>query len=168
MAVNNEPGPADNVCIESATAAVLFGALTASALNSAQSSTPRPNHVSRGLDGRVAGSFPTFRSELQKLINRFSMEGGSNTPDFILADYLVGCLEAFDRGVRRRLDWQQPAPVSEAEITVDEATKILGLTPEPADITASTVRGHILIRTALSQLKRTETGAFNSEASRGR
>jgi len=45
------------------------------------------------------GSFPY---ELQELINRHSIEGGSNTPDYILAEYLKGCLENFDMCVRRR------------------------------------------------------------------
>ncbi|HSW65257.1 MAG TPA: hypothetical protein VLH56_18395 [Dissulfurispiraceae bacterium] len=30
-----------------------------------------------------------FRAELETLINRYSKENGSNTPDFILADYMV-------------------------------------------------------------------------------
>lgn len=49
-----------------------------------------------------AGSFPT---ELEDLINRHSTEGGSNTPDFILAEYLKQCLETFDMCVRRREEW---------------------------------------------------------------
>jgi hypothetical protein len=48
------------------------------------------------------GSFP---AELQDLINRHSIEGGSNTPDMILAEYLKGCLENFDMCVRRREEW---------------------------------------------------------------
>jgi len=48
------------------------------------------------------GSFP---AELEELINRHSIEGGSNTPDFILAEYLKRCLENFDMCVRRREDW---------------------------------------------------------------
>lgn len=48
------------------------------------------------------GEVPEFREELQRLLNRHSMENGSDTPDFVLADYLTDCLEAFDRAVRRR------------------------------------------------------------------
>jgi hypothetical protein len=47
----------------------------------------------------------TFRSQLEHLINRFSMENGCNTPDFILADYLADCLQAFDKAVNRRDTW---------------------------------------------------------------
>lgn len=34
--------------------------------------------------------------ELESLINRFSVENRSNTPDFILAEYLVSCLFAYE------------------------------------------------------------------------
>lgn len=40
---------------------------------------------------------PEFKKDLAELINRHSLENGSNTPDFILADYLFDCLEAFNR-----------------------------------------------------------------------
>jgi hypothetical protein len=43
-----------------------------------------------------------FREELISLINRYSMENGSNTPDIVLADYLIACLEAFDEAVTER------------------------------------------------------------------
>jgi len=46
-----------------------------------------------------------FRSELEKLINRESMENGSDTPDFILAEFLTDCLDLFDRTVRAREKW---------------------------------------------------------------
>lgn len=46
-----------------------------------------------------------FRRELEKLINRESMENGSNTPDFILATYLKRCLDTFDFAVNAREHW---------------------------------------------------------------
>lgn len=46
-----------------------------------------------------------FRGELEKLINAHSMESYSDTPDFILAEYLVDCLKAFDRASKRREEW---------------------------------------------------------------
>lgn len=51
-----------------------------------------------------------FRVELQSLINRYSKENGSNTPDFILADYLAGCLENFDKTVAAREKWYGREP----------------------------------------------------------
>ena len=47
----------------------------------------------------------TFPHELMQLINKHSIENGSNTPDFILAEYLKQCLESFDMCVRRRDEW---------------------------------------------------------------
>ena len=47
----------------------------------------------------------TFQQELQSLINRYSRENGSNTPDFILAGYLEDCLNAFDRATGIRAKW---------------------------------------------------------------
>lgn len=46
-----------------------------------------------------------LRAEIVRAINRVSAENGSNTPDFILADYLVSCLAAFDRAVQARERW---------------------------------------------------------------
>lgn len=48
---------------------------------------------------------PTFQDELANLINRYSLENGSNTPDFILALYLQQCLTTFNDIVRKREDW---------------------------------------------------------------
>ena len=46
-----------------------------------------------------------FTTELKHLINRYSMENGSDTPDFILANYLRNCLDAFDEALVARHDW---------------------------------------------------------------
>jgi len=46
-------------------------------------------------DGHVHGG-TEFERELEQLINRHSEENQSNTPDFILAIYLRGCLNAFN------------------------------------------------------------------------
>ena len=46
-----------------------------------------------------------FRKELEEIINKHSCENGSDTPDFILADYLQVCLTAFDLAVRARESW---------------------------------------------------------------
>ena len=48
---------------------------------------------------------PDFLSELQSVINRFSKENGSNTPDFILAQYLSDCLATFNKAVQSRENW---------------------------------------------------------------
>jgi hypothetical protein len=48
---------------------------------------------------------PVFRDELESLLNRNSCENESNTPDWILANYLSSCLAAFDAAVRKREEW---------------------------------------------------------------
>lgn len=47
----------------------------------------------------------SLESDLAELLNRYSAENGSDTPDFILANYLRQCLAAFDWAVRRREEW---------------------------------------------------------------
>ncbi len=47
----------------------------------------------------------SFRQELAALINRHSLENGSDTPDFILSQYVTDCLDAWDKGVARREEW---------------------------------------------------------------
>ena len=47
----------------------------------------------------------TFRQELEHLINRHSVENASNTPDWILADFLEASLKAFDVAVQQRETW---------------------------------------------------------------
>jgi hypothetical protein len=51
-----------------------------------------------------------FRKELEGVLNRYSMENGANVPDFILADYLINCLIAFDSGVNARERWHGRVP----------------------------------------------------------
>lgn len=46
-----------------------------------------------------------FKKDLTSLINRYSREHKSNTPDFILAEYMNGCLETFERIIARRDEW---------------------------------------------------------------
>jgi hypothetical protein len=44
----------------------------------------------------------TFVAELENLINKYSKEKGSDTPDFILANHLARCLHNFDMTIRDR------------------------------------------------------------------
>lgn len=51
-----------------------------------------------------------FRENIERdiadTINRWSAENGSNTPDFILATFLVDSLAAFDKATIARDKWQ--------------------------------------------------------------
>jgi hypothetical protein len=75
-----------------------------------------------------------FRNELEDVINRHSMENGSDTPDFILAQYLSDCLETFDKALVRRERWygREPFHVSATSPapTVIAATEI-PVSPKP-------------------------------------
>lgn len=57
----------------------------------------------------VWASEPQPTTELQDrlriLLNSVSSENGSNTPDFILADYLLNCLQAFNQACNAREKW---------------------------------------------------------------
>lgn len=46
-----------------------------------------------------------FEKDLEQLINRYSMESGSNTPDFLLASFLKDCLENWNRHTKQRDEW---------------------------------------------------------------
>lgn len=47
----------------------------------------------------------SLKDDIKDVINRNSAENGSNTPDFILAEFLTGCLSAFDEAARARVEW---------------------------------------------------------------
>ena len=40
--------------------------------------------------------------DLTATLNSHSAENGSDTPDYILAEYLLSCLSAFDKATRHR------------------------------------------------------------------
>jgi hypothetical protein len=46
-----------------------------------------------------------FQTELKSLLNNYKMESGSDTPDWILAVYLLACLNAFNAAVEAREKW---------------------------------------------------------------
>lgn len=46
-----------------------------------------------------------FKKELENLINSHSRENESNTPDFILAEYMSDCLIAFEKTSNAREKW---------------------------------------------------------------
>lgn len=46
-----------------------------------------------------------FSRELEELINKHSLENESNTPDFILANYILNSLMAYTTAVNERTLW---------------------------------------------------------------
>ena len=47
----------------------------------------------------------SLQNELRAILNKYSAENGSNTPDFLLAQFLLGCLAAFDEATRQREEY---------------------------------------------------------------
>ena len=72
--------------------------------------TTEPTDVSdkRGCAGSIDA--PDFRSKLSSLLNEHSKENGSNTPDFVLRDFLCSCLAAFDAATQSREVWHGRKP----------------------------------------------------------
>ena len=46
-----------------------------------------------------------FQKELESLINRHCKENDSDTPDFLLAEYIQGCLKNYADIVKKRDEW---------------------------------------------------------------
>jgi len=59
-----------------------------------------------------------LQTEIQHAINRASAENGSNTPDFILAEYLTDCLAAYERTLAAREKWHGRADFCPNELTL--------------------------------------------------
>lgn len=53
----------------------------------------------------MAECLNAFVHDLTDLLNRYRVENGSNTPDFILAEYLLKCLETWNATVVHRETW---------------------------------------------------------------
>jgi hypothetical protein len=71
----------------------------------------------------------TFAEELSKLINRFMRESNSDTPDFILAQYLDDCLAAYEKASKRREQWYGKGLRIDGIVRIDPNTgKDLGVT----------------------------------------
>lgn len=71
---------------------------------------------------------PTFEKALERLINCYSLESGSNTPDFILVDYLKNSLINFHQATRMRDNWyggKRSVINDHAELWQSDITKIL-------------------------------------------
>lgn len=69
--------------------------------------TPPPNEApsTHGTGFAMPGHPQTFRDELAALLNKYSLENGSDTPDFLLASYLEQCLLLFGHAVQSREQW---------------------------------------------------------------
>ena len=72
----------------------------------------------------VVRETPTFIREIETLINKHNQEWGSNTPDFILAEFLGRCLAAWNDAVNRREMWYgRPVAGGEGNETKGNVTR---------------------------------------------
>jgi len=61
----------------------------------------------------------SFKKELESLINSYSVENESDTPDYILTEYLRGCLAIFASAVRLRDMFFEFKPWKELDVEED-------------------------------------------------
>lgn len=47
----------------------------------------------------------SLENKISNLLNMYNQESLSNTPDFILAEYLISCLNAFNYATKERDKW---------------------------------------------------------------
>lgn len=50
-------------------------------------------------------NYGDLETEISGILNRYGAEQESNTPDFVLANYLRACLAAFNEATRERDRW---------------------------------------------------------------
>lgn len=53
--------------------------------------------------------------EIGQALNRACRENESNTPDFVLAEFLMGCLAAYEEAVIRRSQLRLGGPFEDAQ-----------------------------------------------------
>lgn len=56
-------------------------------------------------DSEKAQKMLEFEKELTELLNKYSLENKSNTPDFMVAKHLIECLIAFNNARIERDKW---------------------------------------------------------------
>jgi hypothetical protein len=45
----------------------------------------------------------SFQNKLERLINEFHLEADSDTPDYVLANYMIQCLMAFNTATQAKM-----------------------------------------------------------------
>jgi len=82
-----------------------------------------------------ASADQTFGAELTALLNKHSRENKSNTPDFLLARFMLDCLRSWERSTRGRDEWfgveLSPGRVSFVKARKDETVPSIALGTVP-------------------------------------
>ena len=91
-------------------------------------------------DGSV--KVTTLLEDIQAAINRHSAENASNTPDFVLAQYLQNCLGIFNAAVQQRETWygRDPRPSAMPD---EPATPETEADPRNPNVPGHEVTGHV-------------------------
>ncbi len=53
----------------------------------------------------VDEKYEALRKEIKSILNKYSQENRSNTPDFMLADFMLGCLNVYENTISAREKW---------------------------------------------------------------
>lgn len=131
------------------------------------------------------GPAPTLESDLEHMLNRHCAENPSNTPDWILSQFLIGCLTAWNTAVQQRETWYgrdarpghlhginaEPVTAQESDVTRPEVPPIVGerMAPAPAPTDVLDAAEEMLRRiaaTACLDLDAIEAAAIVAELDR--
>lgn len=78
-----------------------------------------------------------LQTKIQHALNYHSAENDSDTPDYILADFLMGCLEAYNKAVLRRDKGHEKGVIKPLTYTpqwVEPPTTPVETIPQPTSI----------------------------------
>lgn len=111
---------------------------------------------------------------LRNALNRCLSEGESNTPDFILAAFLVGALDAYNKATNDRASWygrmDEPGKVSMedersvlAKIDKEMHGDLAAEAPAMCDLVGQWKNERRLLRAAYNALKSYELGNGSTE-----
>jgi len=108
-----------------------------------------------------------FREELTVLINKHNMENRSDTPDFILSEYVVGCLRIYDQTVRNRDKWYgQPADrIGGRAPLLDSAKEVDAILANEQKYSRETIL--IALAKTLNELVRVQAELAESKTTKG-
>jgi hypothetical protein len=81
-------------------------------------STPTTSCSQRSSAKEVTPLTPVAE-EIRVVLNRYSAEAPSGTPDYILANYLIDCLKAFNEAVSLRSVWRGE-PIEQTTLHIDK------------------------------------------------
>lgn len=84
----------------------------------------------------VQSSVSIFQTELDALLNSHNQENGSDTPDFILGEFLSRVLVSFDLAVKKRHAWWHDGKINAAAAVIG-VLAWLSTQPEELKIGAS-------------------------------